>query len=178
MPPDAGDAPKDPKGELWLTTYDAVLYDVWMEELVNAWLLRFWSRINTGVSLLVAVTSTGSAVAVWPLWGQPQYKLVWGIVAGCAALSSIVLTALKVPDRIKSLGEFHSQFLRLRLSVEAFSQDIDSMELADAQKKFKELRDEGHKLIVSAPPVSLTEGTREKIQEDLDSILKTKGYTE
>jgi hypothetical protein len=179
MPPDIGNEPNDPKEQLWLTTYDAVLYPVWMEELVNAWLLRFWSRINTAGSLLVIVTSTGSAVAVWPLWGQPQYKLAWGIIAACASLSSIFLTVVNVPERVKSQGKFHSDFLRLRLSVEAFSQDIDTMELREAQMRFRELREEGHKLIASAPPdFALTRKKRETIQDELDTILRTEGYAE
>jgi hypothetical protein len=112
---------KIPRRSFGLTTYDAVLYDVWMEERVNAWRLRFWSGIY----------------------------------------------------RIRSLGKFLADFLRLRLSILAFRQDIAGMEFEDAEKKFRELRDEGHKLIASAPPVALTQKRREKIQKELDSILKT-----
>ncbi len=147
-----------------------------MEEQVNAWLLQFWSRINTVCSLFTAVTATGSAVAVWPLWGQPQYRIVWGTVTGCAALSSVFVTVFSVPERVRTLSEFYSKFLRLRLSVRAFIQDIDTMDLSEAQKRFRELRDEGHTLIASAPPdIALTRERRLKIQEQLDAILRARG---
>lgn len=163
----------DAKEKLWDDTYDSVLYPVWMEELVNAWLLAFWSRINFIGSLLVAVTSTGSAVAVW----LQKFDQTWKAIALLASLSSILLTVATVAERVKTQGKFYSEFKQLRLNVVAFGQDIDSMDIAEARKKFRELRDEGNKLISSAPPdIALTRGRKEKIQEELDTILRKEGY--
>jgi hypothetical protein len=52
-----------------------------------------------------------------------------------------------------------------------------SRKLSEGRKKFRELRDEGNKLISDAPPdIALTKGRKLKIQEELDSILKREGY--
>ncbi len=136
----------DPKEQLWLTTYDAVLYlGGW-----RSWSTRGFCGSGSGSIPLAHFRDDyldGPAVAIWPS-GQPQYKLAWGIVAGSASLASILfMTVVNVPERVKSLGKFHSEFLRLRLSVEAFSQDVDSMDLREAQIRFRALREEGHKLI-------------------------------
>jgi hypothetical protein len=177
VPADAGTEPKDPKEKLWDDTYDTVLYPIWMEELVNAWLLSFWTRVNVVGALFTAVTSTGSAIAIWPLWGKEGYRWIWGIVAGCAALSSVFLTVFGVPERVRSQGKAYSEFLRLRWAVLAFCQDIDSMEVAEAQKVFRELRERGHSLIASAQPdIALTRRRRAKIQRELDAILSKEGY--
>ncbi len=161
VPADAGTEPKDPKEKLWDDTYDTVLYPIWMEELVNAWLLSFWTRVNVVGALFTAVT----------------YRWIWGIVAGCAALSSVFLTVFGVPERVRSQGKAYSEFLRLRWAVLAFCQDIDSMEVAEAQKVFRELRERGHSLIASAQPdIALTRRRRAKIQRELDAILSKEGY--
>jgi hypothetical protein len=180
VPSESDNAPVDPrvdpKEKLWDDTYVSVLYPVWMEELVNAWLLAFWSRINFVGSLLVAVTSTGSAVAVW----LQKFDQSWKAIALLASLSSILLTVATVAERDKNQGKFYSDFKQLRLNVVAFGQDIDSMDIGDipeARKRFRELRDQGNKLIANAPPdIALTRGRKEKIQEELDTILRKEGY--
>jgi hypothetical protein len=179
VPADTGTESKDPKERLWDDTYKTVLYPIRMEELVNAWLLSFWTRVNIVGSLFTAITSTGSAIAIWPLWGKEGYRWIWGIVAGCAALSSVFLSVFGVPERVRNQGKFYSEFLRFRLSVQDFCQDIEDMDIADAQKVFRELREKRHELIASAPPdIALTRRRRARIQRELDDILVKEGYTQ
>ena len=105
----SGLPPQDTKGKLWADTYNSVLYPVWMEELVSGWLLSVWSRINFGGSLVVAVTSTGSATAVW----LQKFDAIWKGIALVAAFSSIFLTVATVAQRVKDQGKFYSQFKEL-----------------------------------------------------------------
>lgn len=109
----------DARDELWQKTFDTY-YDVYYEELLAAATSRRWLWIDTVTKLLVAVTAASSAVAGWALWSQPGFRELWLIVAGIAAILSIIHASLAVAERVRNWENVGGAFFELRVQMEDF----------------------------------------------------------
>lgn len=69
---------------------------------------------------MLALTTSGSAISGWTLWNNPDYKLVWVLLASVGALLAIVHKALDVSRKLTDEGSARSQFSSLRIEIESF----------------------------------------------------------
>ncbi len=166
----------DAERAYWDNSYD-VLYDTWMQELLSEELLDFWGKIDTVSAVLVAITASGSAITGWALWQQEAGRAVWGVISGIAALISVLKTALQIPGRVKEQGDLRSEFLHLRLMLEAFRQDLANMDVPTARARFEALRADYQKLMdKTRPDIAMTKAWRIRVQRRLNEIMEQKGY--
>ncbi len=166
------------KDQLWTDIYRS-LYNVWIEEKAEEWLLDFWSRVNTIASLLVSLTSSGSALAGLALWANPAGKTAWAWIAGLAALMSVLTSVFSVSNSVKSHSEYRAGFLRLRLAAESLIQDLPMVSVDEGRQQFVELRTKVNALIEKAPhDLALTKARRAALQDELEGILVSKGYSD
>ncbi|MFQ5895853.1 MAG: hypothetical protein ACE5JJ_08585 [Nitrospinota bacterium] len=154
-------------------------YQAHFQELVAERLFRWWSRIDLVTAVLIGLTASGSAVAGWLLWSMPGWKLVWAIIAGTASLVSIGHGALGVAGRVKKLEEIRGQFCQLRVELETFRQQlIIGIKSDQAKKQFELLRGRYEKFMANNHPDILHNRKKlmSSVQDELDSLLRQKGY--
>jgi hypothetical protein len=109
----------DARDELWQKAFDAY-YDTYYEEILSAATLRRWIWVDTITKLLVAITTASSAVAGWTLWSKPGFRELWLIVAGIAAILSIIHASLAVAERVRDWESIGGAFFNLRVQMEDF----------------------------------------------------------
>lgn len=109
----------DARDELWQKAFETD-YDTYYEELLSAATLRRWIWVDTITKILVATTATGSAITGWALWSQPGFRETWLIVAGIAAILSIIHTTLGVAERVRLWENVGGAFFELRVQMEDF----------------------------------------------------------
>ena len=86
------------------TLYNKVFdtyYDCHFEEIIADKLVYRWQFFDQMSKLLVALTTSGSAVAGWALWSQPGLRPIWAVLAGSAGVLSIVHAVLAVSSTLK-----------------------------------------------------------------------------
>ncbi len=111
---------KDPRDVLWNEAFNTRYYTLYQELCLHA-LIRKWTLLDRVTKVLVGVTSSGSVVAGLTLWDEPGWKTLWAILAGSAALLSIVHSNLSIPDTLKQYGELLSKLVMLRLDLEDYA---------------------------------------------------------
>ncbi|HVN75217.1 MAG TPA: hypothetical protein VMT19_02790 [Thermoanaerobaculaceae bacterium] len=109
----------DARDELWKVSFETY-YESYYQEMLAARLINRWQRIDDVTRFLVAVTASGSAVSGWALWTVPDWKALWGCLAGLAALLSTGHTTLNVPGRLRDLSEVKRRFAGIRIDLETF----------------------------------------------------------
>lgn len=109
----------DPRDELWNGVFDTY-YDAYYNEVLADKLISRWQYFDEITKVLVALTASGSAIAGWTLWSKPGFEFVWVLMAGAAAVLSIIHAALSVADRLKDAGEVRRAFACLRIDIETF----------------------------------------------------------
>jgi hypothetical protein len=107
----------DPRDALWEATFRAY-YDVYYSEIVANKLVTRWQIADDITKVLVAVTASTSAVAGWALWEQPEFKIIWTVIAGLGAFLSLTHAALSVTRRLKDWMETGNHFLSLRIELD------------------------------------------------------------
>lgn len=107
----------DARDELWQKTFESY-YDTYYEELLAGAILRRWIWVDTVTKVLVAVTTSSSAIAGWTLWSQPGLKQLWLLLVSLAALLSIIHASLGVAERVKDWGATARSFFNVRLQLE------------------------------------------------------------
>ncbi len=79
----------DPRDELWRAAFDTY-YDSYYEELLADRLINVWRRVDEVTRILAALTASTSAVTGWALWAQQYSRNVWAVLAGFAAVLTIL----------------------------------------------------------------------------------------
>jgi hypothetical protein len=146
--PDVRD--KTVRDRLWEATFETY-YDSYLQELCSVRLLERWEKFDDATKVLVALTASGSAIAGWALWNEPGFKYIWGILAGFAAVMSIVHAALKVPERLARHFDSKSEFSALRIALETFRHQMQifpRFSVEDYNKQYLEYR-ERYQILVS-----------------------------
>ena len=116
-------------------------YDTFYEELMSEELSGRYETIDTVTSFMVAVTASGSAIAGWSLWNQPNWKPIWAIIAGIVFVLSISHGILGVTSRVKEQEELRREFLQLRLDFEKFRQAVELDHIDEVYPKYVKLQD-------------------------------------
>jgi hypothetical protein len=109
----------DPRDELWNAAFDTY-YDSYYQELLRDALVDRWQRVDEVTKVLAALTASGSAISGWALWNEPHLKATWAILAGIAALLTVVHATLNVPERVRTHAETKRAFAALRSNLETF----------------------------------------------------------
>lgn len=161
------------KDTYWQPTFET-LYDAWYHELASRALLIRWEKADFWVTLLAAVTASGSAVAGWALWTQPGWKTVWVVLAAVVGVLVIIHGALRVTTRVKEQGELQSLFSGLRIDTETFRHQLNTgVQIDEAKKTFSDLRKKLSEYINrSHPDIAFTKGLQKNVQEKLDTELR------
>lgn len=168
----------DSRDQLWEATFDTY-YDVYYAELISDALLRKLQWVDDINKALVAVTASGSAIAGWTIWDKEYGRIIWGIFAGLAAVLSIIHAAMRVPERLKGIGEIQGTVSALRADIETYRYLMKinpDFPLEEFTKRFEEYR----KRFASSVKINdnlLTNRLRRKVQRHLDSRLKEKDET-
>jgi hypothetical protein len=131
--------------------------------------------VDSVSKFLIAITATGSAVAGWALWEKPGFKEIWIIIAGLAALMTIVQSTFRVPERVKQWADVGNKFGNLRNTLEGLQQRIKMNPQHPFEEYIKEysgLRDEFNKEDDAIPNDLLVNKRRSgKIQRELNRKL-------
>lgn len=163
----------DSRDQLWEATFDTY-YDAYYAELLADALIRRWQWVDDINRVIVAVTASGSAIAGWTLWNTNYGKTVWGIFAGFAAVLSIIHAALRVPERLKGIGELQGNNTALRSDLETYRYLMKinpNFPIDEFTRKFEEYR---NRLAsgVKMNDILLTLGLKMKVKGELNSLLK------
>lgn len=172
--------PIDPRDEIWKVTFETY-YDAYYQELLSDRVIHRWQRFDEITKTLVAITASGSAISGWALWNDPEFKILWGGMAGFAALLGIIHTALHVPERLKDHGEIKRRSASLRADLETFRYrmridpdfpvDEFTREFVEYRKRFS------NDLQLIKNDILLTMNLANKVQEQLNVRLRGE-YTE
>lgn len=107
----------DPRDALWEAAYRAY-YDVYYSELLATTLVRRWQVLDDVTRVLVALTTSASAVAGWALWKEEGFRVIWSVLAGSGAVLAIVHATLSVPRRVKDWLDAETRARTLRIDLE------------------------------------------------------------
>ena len=138
--------------------------------MVNRW------QITDDVSkVLIALTASGSAIAGWILWQDPNLKFVWATLAGLGTVLSIVHASLGVPSRLKDWQDISSSFTSLRVSLETFRHTLEfdpNFDIGEATKEYSSFREQFGDLVkLPRNDILHTEALRKRAQEELNNKL-------
>lgn len=107
----------DERDIIWGKIFD-VFYDSFYYEMLSDKIIGKWLKIDEITKILVATTTSGSAIAGWTLWNQEGWQYIWIFLAGLSALLSVVHATLNVTQRIKEWTENKRSFSSLRIECE------------------------------------------------------------
>lgn len=165
----------DPRDILWQASFE-IFYETYFEEILSELLIKKWMRIDYSVRILIAITASGSAVAGWTLWENPNFKIVWVIISGAAALFGIIHTTLAVPNMLKEHINSNKGFTTLRHELENFRNDLNLDPNFDVQEKnneYKQLKRKYTELCNNSPhDILSTDNLSHKAQDLLDERIQ------
>ncbi len=162
----------------WSASYES-LYQAHYEELASGALLSRWERLDTVALWLTSATASGSVIAGWTLLSEAGPRILWALLAGGAAVASITHTSMKVVQQIKIQGELRGEFSKLRVDLETFRQELRIHGVtAETGTEYRGLRDKLSELIGrTRPNILYGEKLRRAVQQNLNSIMKSKKYS-
>ena len=114
----------DHRDTLWEQSFE-VYYDAYFEEILSQMLVHRWSIVDVVVKILVMLTASGCAVAGWALWHEAEFRTIWAILSGSAAVLAIVHAALSVPNLLKEHVRSNKEFFLLRNELEIFRNGLN-----------------------------------------------------
>ncbi|MEY2482469.1 MAG: hypothetical protein QOK24_997 [Verrucomicrobiota bacterium] len=135
----------DPRTALYHECWKAY-YNAYYSHLLADLVAGRWQTLDQIAKLLVALFSTGSAVAGWSFWtANTGGKMTWAVCAGVATVLSIVQSALAVSDRLKTMLESRGRMLRIRLQFETLFSGMrldPEFDVVKVREKFATLQQE------------------------------------
>lgn len=163
----------------WKPAY-VTYYEAYFQELASEGLVSRWQKIDIVTAFLVAVTASGSAIAGWALWNAPGWKLAWATIAGSATLASVGHGVVRVPSRVKEQEDLRRSFCQLRVEIETFLQQLlIGISGEEAKTRHESLRQKfAESMRPTQPDIAYTKGFRRRVGQELNTILKEKGYIE
>ncbi|MBI1930270.1 hypothetical protein HYR99_39210 [Candidatus Poribacteria bacterium] len=166
---------------LWQFAFET-FYRCYYAELVASRLSKQWLIVDELARVMIALTAAGSAVSGWALWNNPQFKIVWSIIAGLGALLAILHSSLRIPERLKELNSTQQYFTRLRIDLETFryrmklnpnfSTEAFNQDFLELRKRYSE----GAQRVLN--DILLTKRLRKHVQLELDTLLRNEVTTE
>jgi hypothetical protein len=164
----------NPRDVIWEKSF-STYYSCYYEEMISERLVYRWGLFDDITKVLVALTASGSVVAGWALWNDPNLKYVWISIAGIGAVLSIVHATLNVQSKVKEWENLKKDFTNLRIKIETFrhKMEIDpQFDIEDFTKKYEDQRTKYGELIKRiGGDITRTSNFQNKTQNDLDLKL-------
>ena len=164
----------DQRDVIWKSTFDSY-YECYFEEMVADRLLYRWCLLDDINKWLVAVTASGSAVAGWALWDDPNFKIAWVFLASISAILAITHSSLGVQQRIKNWEASKKAFVDLRIEFEWLRQDISihpDFDVEEIEIRLSKLRQSYSENMSRLSPDTLrTRKLDKKTQERLNETI-------
>jgi hypothetical protein len=162
----------------WKLSFESY-YESYFQELASEALLARWDRIDVVTAFLIAFTASGSAIAGWTMWNEPGWRALWVLIAAIASVFSVVHGVMRVAARIREQEELRGSFSQLRTEFETFRHflrlsNTDSSERV--RSRYEKLRENlGGLRRRSRPDIAYTTRLRQRVQNNLNSILTDRG---
>lgn len=107
----------DERDIIWDKIFD-IFYDSYYYEFLSKKIISKWLSIDEITKILVAITTSSSAIAGWSLWNKEGWQYIWIFLAGLSALLSVIHATLNVTQKIKEWTEIKRSFSSLRIECE------------------------------------------------------------
>jgi hypothetical protein len=162
----------------WAARYKA-FYDAYYQELLAAAVIERWQKIDLVISLLVALTASGSAISGLAWWNTGWGKPAWAVIATTASLGAIFHSTARVANHLQQQGEARRDFSLLRGQLQnilyKMTSDGDSDEL---ENEFQPLQVRLVELTAKLDPdIAATSFLRNKTQSELQRLLRDLGIS-
>jgi CHAD domain-containing protein len=162
------------RDRLWESVYETHYYSSY-HELSSEYLFARWQFLDELNKVIVAITASGSAIAGWALWSDPEYKNIWVFLAGLAALVSIVHSALGVPNKLREHSNTKRLFSSLRIDLETLRYQMEiftDFDIREYNEEFLKLRKKYQEGVDGLPDDLLfTKCLAKKIQSSLNERI-------
>lgn len=107
----------DKRDGIWNKVFE-VFYDSFYFEMLSSKIASKWLFVDEITKILVAITTSGSAIAGWSLWNKEGFQFIWIFLAGTSALLSVLHATLNVSNRVKEWTEMKRKFSSLKIECE------------------------------------------------------------
>lgn len=111
------------RDEVWNATWDT-FYDSYYHVILFEKLSKRWQTVDFVTKLLVAITTSSSAIAGWSLWNDDDFKIIWIILAGLASFISIVHTILNVNEKVKKYSDLSNKMSLIKHDFESLQNEM------------------------------------------------------
>src|SRR5580698_3750073 len=101
----------------WNARYIA-FYTAYYQELLAELVIARWEGIDLFISLLVAITASGSTISGLTLWNLQPWKWVWITLSVTASVAAIFKTVARVGEHLKRQAEYRRDFSLLRSKLQ------------------------------------------------------------
>jgi hypothetical protein len=160
--------------ELWRASFETY-YQAYFQELLADTLVNHWQRFDEPSRVLIALTTSGSAVSGWALWTEPHMRVAWAFLAGAAAVFATVHATLNVSGRLKDQADLKRRFAALRVEIETLRGEMrvnPNFAVAEVQKSYGRLREKYAETIqLLKNDLLLTRRLENRCQAELDERL-------
>jgi len=107
----------DKRDGIWNKVFE-IFYDSFYFELLSSKIASKWLFVDEITKILVAITTSGSAIAGWSLWNKEGFQFIWIFLAGTGALLSVLHATLNVSNRVKEWTDMKRKFSSLKIECE------------------------------------------------------------
>jgi hypothetical protein len=166
--------PSDPRDQLWDVAFES-WYDVSYQECLSEALITRWLRLDQSSKILVALTSSGSALAGLVLWKDPSFAWLWPTLTAISASLALIVQQLAVTHKLKVHTDTMQTFTSLKIDIDTLRNRmrIDPMfDIKAFEKDYLALRkrySEAQKSVAS--DIWDTHSLRQKVQDILNKRL-------
>jgi hypothetical protein len=166
--------PVDPRDQLWDVVYET-WYDSYYEELLADALITRWLRLDEFTKVVVALTSSGSAVAGFALWKTPDLTWLWPTLGGVSAVLAIVTERLAVAFKLRDHGATMRAFASIRIDLDTLRAKMrvnPNFDMAALEQEYLTLRKRyGEAYSGIKSDILATQSLEQRVQADLNQRL-------
>lgn len=166
----------DPRDEIWNAAYQSY-YETYYAEIVEDALLSRWVTFDHVTKILIAFTSSGSAIAGLALWKLPEYSWLWPVLTALSASLALIAKQFSVTEKLREHPISCNAFSTLRIDFENFRIRMrinTEFPVEEFQKEFLSLRKKyAEEMKRVQHDIFLTKGLREDCQTELNNRLNT-----
>ena len=170
---------QDSRDLIWQYAYE-LYYDCYYDELLMYYLSGRWIKADIVIRILMTVTASGSTISGWALWQEPDFKIIWTIIAGITALLAIIYMTLNVTEKVKLHTQAFKDFFQLRQKLQQFRNDLAidaSFPIDDMNTKLKTYGEDYSKIFRQSTydilkTKKLKQNTQKEINHRLSDIIQ------
>jgi hypothetical protein len=106
----------DSRDAIWNAAHD-LLYRVRYAELLKAALLTRWVWLDGITKIVVAISSSGAALAGLVFWKNTDYTFLWPMFTSASALLAIISKQLNVAETLKTYATSAAELTNLSIDI-------------------------------------------------------------